>query len=1036
MEIKTTEFFKNIKKLPPIGSKEFEDLVKWEEEKCLGGVTVNGYPISGFLYWYLNHWNIRIDLPPDENGNIPRIKSLPHLRDNEIVVCEGLETGRREQKGYLQIGGRQLGKSEIEAAYCGMSATLYENSQNIIVAGNDADLALMRDKVDFGLKNLWEGLKIPRLDKTWKDNMVRLGFKHKDGEDDIWSYLVIRNAKDGHNTETAAGTTAKSFILDEALEENELLYQTTGEIKIKDVKIGDKIFDDKGNLTKVIDKVDVGIVDLWEFTFKDGRKITSSGDHIWSLYNNHLNRYIEITTKDLVDKGFYYDKFDSRYNKHARCFTYSVKNANAVDYQPKDLEVDPYYLGCWLGDGTSSKPTEVCSIDDYIIEYCEKIGKHFNLKPRITTDKSKNEKFRNINLAKQGGYKNILTTLFEEMNLVNNKHIPYKYLYGSYADRLALLQGLMDTDGSMSETGMIEFSSSFPKLADDFEKLCRSLGISIRRSIKETYYIYKGERKRGKDTHRFKLYTGIRVFRLQRKIERYNLSRRNNNSKKQKAYKERCPLINIEYKGKGQAYCIKVDNESKLFLTTGYTITHNCGKFPFAQAFEAAKPAFNSAYGWRAVPILMGTGGAFEKGADAERFFYNPEANNLVSYLDEKSGISTGLFLSGLYRQDCKDVTNLADYLTRVKGMVLEDTSELEKIEIRVTNEEKALAKILEEREEKKKDPDQTEYLKQIMYYPLTVEECFMTVNGNLYNAEAARARIKKINSEGITGQYVEVYHDGTKLTHKHSHKLPVSTYPAKKTENKDAPVIMWEAPMENPPFGLYVFGADPYRTDQSEWSESLGSIYIYKRVHSIAGEDFQDMFVASYCARPKTVEEWCQNAMNLIEYYNAYGLVENDDMGFINWIIRNGKEHHLAASFDFLKSYKLESKTSRTYGIHRSNPRIVTILRNNLKTYLNEKIGEFVDDKGEKTGDILGVNRIFDTMLLEEVSKFNGILNADREVAASLAVTIANYLDPVIGVVGQTNQDPRFKAIYSRNKLPKQTFSNLRTPTFSKRKR
>ena len=110
----------------------------------------------------------------------------------------------------MEVGGRQSDKSEMEASYFGMNATLFRNTQNVIVCGNDNDLSLLKDKVDFGLRKLWKGLAIPRLDKTWRLNQIRLGYKTPDGEDEIWSYIIIRNAKDGNNTEVAAGTTAKA----------------------------------------------------------------------------------------------------------------------------------------------------------------------------------------------------------------------------------------------------------------------------------------------------------------------------------------------------------------------------------------------------------------------------------------------------------------------------------------------------------------------------------------------------------------------------------------------------------------------------------------------------------------------------------------------------------------------------------------------------------------------------------------------------------------------------------------------------------
>ena len=109
MELKTTEFFRNIKTLPPAGSKEFNDLIKWEEEKILGGVNVNGVHIPGWLYWHTNHWWIRID-DVDEHGNDVRVECNPELRDNEWIRAEALEQCKRTRSGYLEVGERQGGK--------------------------------------------------------------------------------------------------------------------------------------------------------------------------------------------------------------------------------------------------------------------------------------------------------------------------------------------------------------------------------------------------------------------------------------------------------------------------------------------------------------------------------------------------------------------------------------------------------------------------------------------------------------------------------------------------------------------------------------------------------------------------------------------------------------------------------------------------------------------------------------------------------------------------------------------------------------
>lgn len=109
MEVKSSEFFRNIKTLPPEGTKEFQQLIDWEVEKISGGVTVNGVFFSGWLYWHLNHWWIRVD-DVDQWGNDVRGPSLPDLRDNEWLRAEILEQCKVERKGYIEVGGRQGGK--------------------------------------------------------------------------------------------------------------------------------------------------------------------------------------------------------------------------------------------------------------------------------------------------------------------------------------------------------------------------------------------------------------------------------------------------------------------------------------------------------------------------------------------------------------------------------------------------------------------------------------------------------------------------------------------------------------------------------------------------------------------------------------------------------------------------------------------------------------------------------------------------------------------------------------------------------------
>lgn len=674
MEIKSTEFFKNMKSLPPPGTEEFRQLIKWEEEKIKGGVTINGVFISGWLYWHLNHWWIRID-ETDKHGNEVRITSLPELRDNEWIRAEFLEECKNAKEGYMEVGGRQGGKSEMEASYFGMNATLFENTQNVIVCGNDYDLSLLKDKVDFGMKNLWKGLAIPRLDKTWRSNQIRLGYKKPDGEDAIWSYIVIRNAKDGNVTEVAAGTTAKSFIMDEI------------------------------------------------------------------------------------------------------------------------------------------------------------------------------------------------------------------------------------------------------------------------------------------------------------------------------------------------------------------------GKYPFSSTFKAAEPAFKGKNGWRAVPILVGTGGSFDKGQDAENFFFNPRANNFHASIDPITGKETGLFLSGLYRQDCKVKMTLAQWLTQEKGMTFTKNSELHKITINAADKELARATIEKERIAAKLNPDRTIYLKQIMYFPLVVEECFLSSSENIFDIEGARRQKSRLQDADHSGTPVILYDDGEGIKHDFTDKEPITNFPTKKDDNKDAPVIIYEFPIDNPPYGLYVAGVDPYRQGKAAYSNSLGSVYIYKRMHSISGERYQDMFVASYCARPDRKEVWEEQARLLIKFYNARTLCENDEISFIDYMISKGDARYLERQPIWLQEIVPNTTVKRDYGIHRSAEKIRLFLHGCLKKYTEEVlIREGTNEFGEKQPELKGMTKIFDPLLLDEMIAYNDEGNFDRIVAAELAIALAMKLDPIMGAIGSEG-DVRIRAMYDVNKPKKQLFSPTRNMFVSNNK-
>lgn len=478
------------------------------------------------------------------------------------------------------------------------------------------------------------------------------------------------------------------------------------------------------------------------------------------------------------------------------------------------------------------------------------------------------------------------------------------------------------------------------------------------------------------------------------------------------------------------------NSEAAAGITAKEYIIDEIGKFLFLRSLEAAIPAFTSEFGWICSPLLVGTGGSFEKGSDAEKVFLDPEGHNMLGFIWKEEPKKFGFFVGHTHRLEAKVLTTMGEYVQTERGILLPAKSELFGIPFQKSDPELADKINKKERDRAKKANDPQAYLKEVMYYPENPQECFLTLGNAFYNAEPARVQKSRLLAMGRTGTPVILYEDpgGEGIKHQFTDKGPIMNWPAKPMDDKDAPIVIYEFPMESPPFGLYTAGVDPYKQDMAKYSDSLGSVNIYKRTHEILTEGYKDMFVASFAARPKDIDKWHEQARFLIKYYNARTLCENEDMSFINHMIYKGDGHYLEDQPGWLKEIVPNTQVNRKKGIHRSAAGIRTYLHGVLKKYLDEKIGVRRDDQDKVIGDILGVTRILDPMLLEEIIKFNDDDNFDREVSASLAIALAVHLD-VQYIVSSVEKDKRIQEYFERNKKAEQeSFLDRPTPSFLNR--
>lgn len=439
-------------------------------------------------------------------------------------------------------------------------------------------------------------------------------------------------------------------------------------------------------------------------------------------------------------------------------------------------------------------------------------------------------------------------------------------------------------------------------------------------------------------------------------------------------------------------------------------IIDEVAKGNFLAALAAARPGLTTVFGWRCSPICTFTGGDAKKFNDAKKLFFDSKAMNFLDYPDEDNPSRRhGLFMSNKYRLEAKVESTLGKYL---------DNPSLNDIPMLVSDPEKADKVTDEDLAQLKKSTERKLYLKEKMYYPKKVDDIFLNEDTNIFDIEAARRQKSRLMSFQKTGTPVILFPTETGIGFEHTDKSPISNFPHKPSDDLDAPVVIFEFPVPGAIYGLNTGGVDPYRQGKAKYSNSLGAVYIFKRMHDITGEKYQDMFVAYYVARPEKKEKWERQAELLVKMYNARTLCENDEISFIDHMKAINAAHYLEKQPDWLKEIIPNTTQNRDYGISRSSDKIIDFLHGCLKRYTEEIIFEEKDDQGNIIRQVTGMSKILDPMLLEEMIQYNEDGNFDRIVAAELALAQAYKMAPIYGPAGG-EPDSRIKSLLVKKGKP-----------------
>ena len=375
---------------------------------------------------------------------------------------------------------------------------------------------------------------------------------------------------------------ADDMGLGKFLSNDTLIYTPSGVKKMGDIKIGDVVIGSDGKPTKVIGVFPQGKKGIYKMTFNDGYSILSGDEHLWSVSspnygNNRKNerrkKSLVLSTKQMYEGG----KIKIKGDGHNQDKIYEIetyyKSSNGnnkwqipivkpIQFENNyELPIDPYLLGLGLGDGSFKGKNIRFSVhkDDY-----DELFNSFNLKENKSQQNKRN------------GFINVNDSLFK-LNLEDkrsyNKFIPDIYKYTSIENRLAILQGLMDTDGHcmISKNGSFngtEFSTISEKLCDDVAEIAHTLGGICRKKSRRSFYKKNGIKVECNISYRLniKLPNGMNPFRLKRKSDRYI---------EPKKYPTGRYISKIEKCGEDECTCISVDAPDKLYVAEHCVVTHN-----------------------------------------------------------------------------------------------------------------------------------------------------------------------------------------------------------------------------------------------------------------------------------------------------------------------------------------------------------------------------------------------------------------------------------------------------------------------------
>ena len=350
-----------------------------------------------------------------------------------------------------------------------------------------------------------------------------------------------------------------------------------------DMHIGSKVIGYDGKPHNVIGVFPQGIRPVYKLTFSDGSVVECDEEHLWNVntyYQRTRKTYIKGSgakhqkkkfdpdytfktwaLKDMINRGIYKTFPNGRITN-----VFKVPKNKIIHFKDQDITVDPYILGYFIGDGCASRLSITVGEQD-IDDFKKNIS--YISSNEINIVHVNNRTVYSVYL--KSSLRKEIKEIFDEKTIrSHNKFIPEKYKINSKEKRIALLQGLLDSDGTVDKKGIIEYCTKSKKLAEDVVFLVKSLGGYAYIGKKNTKYYSKKYNERVDCGMVYRIWISfvdesIKPFRLERKMDRVRYRNK---------YLEEVYITKVEYDRQDYTQCILIDSDDHLYITDDFIVTH------------------------------------------------------------------------------------------------------------------------------------------------------------------------------------------------------------------------------------------------------------------------------------------------------------------------------------------------------------------------------------------------------------------------------------------------------------------------------